>query len=503
MEKLDKISQELDVLEEAYSKLSWVKFTAGYDFGLAEAYEKLMNFMTDKENYEIICSSLDSSVTEEDKRKAEILHNEFKTLHLSKELNELQVKIEKKTNELSEILNKHRSIIDGKEVSSVEIASILSTEDDREKRKTAFFARAQVNKPLIDGGFIELLKLRKEFAKLAGAKDFTEYKLKEREISPEIFENWVSEVHEILPKMNEIRSYYAKKFLNDTEIMPWDETYIGSKIAPSLNTKIDITDYYTVIKDYYKKFGIDISEFNITYDVFSRANKSEWGYNFPISTRKDSRILANVKNKYYEYGVLLHETGHAVHSYILDPEDSILNRGVNGIISEGFANLFGGMIYDKSFYQNFFGDNKEVEEQFNNLKEYHKLTSLMAISNILFDQELYRNDIESLDDIYNLYWKIRKEVTKEEPFADEVPWGFRIHHTTHPIYLHNYFMGDVTCEMITKVFEKKMGIENAMEKPEEFGAFVLDNVLKVSGKYKYQELFKKISGEDFSLKYMV
>lgn len=503
MEKLLNIARKLEELEENYSKLEWTQYTVGYDFGCQEAYAKIVEFMKDKTNFETICEYRNKDLSFKDKRRAEIMYNAFREYHLSEELNELQLEIQKKTTELSKILNTHRSVFEGREVTSVDLSQILANDDNRERRKAAYFARVQVNKPLVDGGFVELIKLRKKYAKLYGAKDFVDYSLKNQELDASIFENWTSELHEILPKMNSVRSEYAKKYINDDKIMPWDSVYIGSRIAPLLNTTIDISNYYEVLQNFFKNFGIDISEYNITYDVFPRANKSEWGYNFPIRTAKDSRILANVKNKYNEYGVLLHETGHGVHSFLLDPDETILNMGVSGIISEGLANLFGGLLHEKIFFEKFFHDAEKAEEQFSQIRNYDRLMSLRAINDILFDQELYRNKIESLDDIYQLYWKVYKDVLMEEPFADEIPWGYRIHHTTHPIYLHNYFMGDVTCEMLSSVFKKKFNITNVADKPLEFGEFLVNEVIKVSGLYKYQDLFKKISGEEFSLKYMI
>lgn len=503
MEKINEIARKLEELEEQSSKLEWTQYTVGYDFGCEEAYEKIVEFMKDKANFETICEYRNKNLSFEDKRRVEIMYNMFEEYHLSDELNELQLEIQKKTNELSKILNTHRSTFEGREVTSVDLSQILMNDDNRERRKAAYFSRAQVNKPLVDGGFVELIKLRKEYAKLYGAKDFVDYSLKTQDLDTSIFENWTSQLHEILPKMNSVRSEYAKKYINDDKIMPWDGGYIGSRIAPLLNTTVDISNYYEALQGFFKNFGIDISKFNITYDVFSRANKSEWGYNFPIRAAKDSRILANVKNKYNEYGVLLHETGHGVHSFVLDPEETILNMGVSGIISEGLANLFGGFLYEKIFFEKFFDDVEAAEEQFSQIRNYDRLMSLRAINDILFDQELYRNNIESLDDIYQLYWKVYKDVLMEEPFADEVPWGFRIHHTTHPIYLHNYFMGDVTCEMLSSVFKKKYNVKDVTDKPLEFGEFLINEVIKTSGLYKYQDLFKRISGEEFSLKYMI
>ncbi|MBU5311158.1 hypothetical protein KQI38_03895 [Tissierella carlieri] len=499
MEKLFEIAARLDEMQTNLSKLSWVQYTSGYDFGIEKAYKEINDFLEDKNNYELVSEYMKRDLDPVNRRRVEIFYNTIRSYHLSDELNELNEKIQKKTNELSMILNTFRFKLDGKEVSSVELTQILSNEDNRELRKKAYFARNQINQPLVEGGFIDLINMRKEYATLYGDKDFVEYSLKQNELSPTIFNNWENELKPYIDKLNSKRQEYARKFLNGDEMMPWDEDYIMAKIAPIQNRTVDMSNYYETLRKFFLNFGLDLDKFNITYDIFSRKNKSEWGYNFPIKDGVDSRILANVKNKYHEYKVLLHETGHGIHSFLLKPEEILLNQGVSGIIAEGIANLFGGFLYDEMFYRNFF--DKSVELQLKELAEYNKLNYLRFIGSIFFDHELYRNEINSLQDIENLYFKVFEDLFGDKPFDDAPPFAYRIHYTTHPIYMHNYFMGDVTCEMIRKVFCKKYGVNSVTEKPKEFGDFLINEVINPSGLYKYEELFQRISGEEFSLKW--
>ena len=500
MERLLSMSKKLNEMGTNLSRLAWVQYTVGYDFGIEQAYKDMNDFLQDKSNYELVLEYMNrDDLDPVNKRRVDIAYNGIKQYHLNDELNELNMRIQKKTNELSMILNTFRFKLDGKEVSSVELTQILSNEDDRELRKKAYFARNQINQALVDGGFIDLINMRKEYAVKYGDKDFVEHMLKQNELSPTIFDNWRGDLKAHIDDLNSKRRKYAKKFLNVDEMMPWDEDYILAKIAPAQNSTVDMSNYYEKLRKFFLNFGLDLDEYNITYDIFSRKNKSEWGYNFPIEAGVDSRILANVKNKYHEYGVLLHETGHGIHSFLLKPEEILLNQGVSGIVTEGIANLFGGFLYDELFYKSFF-DNS-VEEQFKELSEYKKLNYLRFVGNIFFDHELYRNDIKSLDDIHNLYFKVDGELFGDKPSIEAPPFAYRTYYTTHPIYMHNYFMGDVTCEMIRKVFCKKYGVSSVSEKPKEFGEFLISEVIDVSGLYKYEELFKRISGEEFSLKW--
>jgi len=501
--KVIAIGKELADISTEYSRLNWVKYTTGYDFGIKEVDLKMLNVLKDKQKYKIILDHQDKELSADDRRRVDLLAKRFKNYHLSDELNKLSEQMEQKTNELSQILNTHRNTVRGRQVTSIELAQMVQQSDDAELRKEAYMSRSAVNKPLVDGGFIELLDMRKEYAQLYGAENYVNYALEQRDLDPEIFSTWRAELLEQLPQIKKTQSELAAKYLGKSDYMPWDRAYISAKIAPELKQKVDMADFYEPVRRLYARFGIDISGDNTTYDIFPRRNKSEWGYNFPIQAGVESRILANVKNRYSEFGVLLHETGHAMHFSRLDKDDVLMNRGISGIISEGIANLFGGLLYDEIFYKDFFADNIETTgKHLKALKKLHKVNNFTAIENIFFDQALYLNPIKSIDDIHELKWKMYSELLGNEPYADEPVWGFLIHHTTHPIYLHNYFMGDVTGEMLKQVFCEQKQIKSIMDKPEEFGRFVIEQVIKPSGRYPYAELFKRISGRDFSLQYL-
>ncbi|TYB32058.1 MAG: M3 family oligoendopeptidase [Candidatus Mcinerneyibacterium aminivorans] len=503
MKKLNDMAKNIREHQIMLSKLNWTNYTTGFDFGIQQAQKDLIEYYKDKNNYNYILKKEKEVSDELNKRKVKIMKDMFEKYHLSDELNDLRLEIRKLTTDLSKILNNFRYEIDDKKVTSVDIYQILTTNEDEELRKKAYMSRKQINKPLVERGFIELLNLRKQFAEKSGYKDFVEYKLDEQELSTEIFNNWINETHEILPAMKDIRKKYAKKYLNKAELKPWDEAYLNGKISPVLKENINMLDYYEILSKFFNKFGIDLEQYNITYDIFSRNNKSEWGYNFPIEYGEDSRILANVKNMYNEFGVLLHETGHGIHSFKIDPEERILNFGISGIIFEGIANLFGSFLYDEFFYKDIIErDIEKINNQMRNLKKWNKINNFGRIPDILFDQRLYLNDVKNLDDINNLYWNTYDEVLQEGPYAKQPIWGYRIHHTTHPIYLHNYLMGDVTYKMFKSVFNNKNNIDRISEKPKKFIEFLERKVIEPSGKYPYEKLFKHISQEKFSLKYL-
>ena len=500
MNQVKNIAKKLNEKYTHYSQLSWVQFTTGLDLGVKEGYQEILSVVKDKNNFNTILSEREKEHGVLNERRIELLYKHFKPYHKSDEINQSKLEIKALTTELSKILNAFRCTFEGEKITSIELRKIISEDADENRRRKAFMARNQLNKPLVEAGFIKLINLRKKLAILEGFDDFVQLKLNEDELSSELFNGWIDEVHELFGRVKKKENEYARKYLDKEELKPWDHSYIVKKIAPTFYEQVDVLDFYKHLKNLFIKFGFDLDDYNITYDVFPRENKSEWGYNFPIKHGEDSRILANVKDRYSDYGVLLHETGHGLHSFLLKP-DEILNYGVSGIISEGIANLFGSFILEEIFYENFF-EKEKVKKEFEALKEWWKIQSVRAIHNILFDQNLYLKEINSLEDINRSYNELTNELFAEEKISDNPPWAMRIHYTTHPIYLHNYFMGDITCEMLKSVFAEKHDIEKVSEKPIEFGKFIKESIIDPSGRLPYEDLFKKISGEEFSLKYL-
>ena len=487
---------ELAELRKYCDKLEWVVYTAGYDFGVDEAYKAVTDYLKNADKFNKIRSVRDEELSHKDARRVELIYREFEPYHFNEAINLLDEKIQKKTNELGQVLNTFRFKLDGEVVTSVTLDQILRNDPDREKRKKAYMAKAQINQPLVDAGFMELIELRKEMAQARGFKDFVAMKLYENELPEDLFDDWKDQLSEYLDEYHSTMAFFANKYVGEEVVQPWDNAYIYGQIAPAINSQVDMMAYYDHVKKLFGKFGFNLDDYPITYDIFPRANKSEWGYNFPIEKGKDSRILANVKNEYNEFNVLLHETGHGVHHFLKDPVEHALDLGVSGIVTEGIANLFGNMIYSPIFYRDFFED-VEVKEQFEQLNRWKTMARLRALKDIFFDQNLYRTEIHSEADIQKLHKDTMKDLFGKVDNDETMAWAYRIHHTTHPIYLHNYFMGDVTADIIKKMYETNEGIDSAYDSPEGFGQFLKTSVIDVSGEYTFTALLKRLGTDGF------
>ncbi len=495
MQDIQNLSRRLEDLQIDSNQKLWAQYTTGFDFGVDEAQNKIRAVYRENQSFQMICRGLELDLAPADRRRLEVLHRDFQPYHRSQRANSLKDRIDALETKLADILNKHRSVVDGRELTSSEIGRILSENSDRELRKRAYLSRAQVNRKLIDGGFLDLINLRKEFASACGALDFVSFSLKQDDLAPGLFDGWRDECVNRRQSYRKVLNTLAQQYLKVESYWPWDQSYLRSQICPRNREIVNLTDFRTISASVFRAYGFKIDDLPITYDLFPRKNKSEWGYMFPIQIGKDTRVLANMDNRFSSYWVLLHETAHAVHFLGLDPEDRLLNRGISGIVAEGFANFFGDLSYSKEFLSLFFnGDIENAIQDFSRLKCVLDLGNIASLSETLFDQELYRQDLKNLDDIHELKWMTERDLLASESYGEEPPWGHVIHHTTAPIYLHNYFLGDVMCESMKKAFFRKTG-SSWRERPQDFGLMWRDEVLAPSGLYPFAELFERVTGQ--------
>lgn len=498
MSQIDQIDKEIKLLYKEVSSRRWVQYTTGFDLGVTEAENKVKSFKQNPENYKIILEALNQNQSKTEKRKAQIWNSNFKDYHLSDRVKKIKNQIDELENQLMDAINKFRSQIDGKEVTSTEVSHILSQSPDRSLRQKAFESSLPLNQLVVDSGFLKLIDLRKELGVACGFNSFVDYKLDYEELNSDIFKNWDLICAERKEKFKNKSEALAQKYLNLENLMPWDQRYLTNKICSLNQATVDLSGFYDNIAKLFLKFGFDISKLNLTYDIFPRKNKSEWGYNFTIEMGKDSRILANVSNKFSDYWVLLHETAHGAHYMGLDEEACEFSGGISGIVSEGFANFMGNQCYSKEFLSEIFKDNTEgAYQEFSKLSSVTHLQNYRLVADIIFDQSLYSNNLKTADDIQELRQSIVYKSLGEAGYI--APWAKLIHHTSHPIYLHNYFLGDVMSENMNSEFSHCFEGKNPEHYPLEYGQFWKSKLLDPSGREPFLKLYSNVFGKDLSI----
>ena len=217
-------------------------------------------------------------------------------------------------------------ILDDKEYTLEQAAVFLKNPDRsiREKAWNAITGRRLEDKEQLDELFNKLRGLRQKVAENAGFQNFRDYMFEAMgrfDYSPEdCFQFHDAIEKNIVPLLKE-QAERRKKALGLDSLKPWDTDVDASGKEPlkpfeggdDLIQKTQSCFYR--LNDYIGE-RIRIMNANNLFDLESRKGKAPGGYNYPLSESGAPFIFMNSANTFRDLTTMIHEGGHAVHTFI-------------------------------------------------------------------------------------------------------------------------------------------------------------------------------------------
>ena len=210
---------------------------------------------------------------------------------------------------------------------TLEQASVFLKDTDRTIRQEAWeaiTARRLQDKDKLDELFNLLLKLRHQIAINAGFENFRDYMfqaLGRFDYTPfDCYKFHEAIEKEIVPILRE-QSGLRKAALGLNQLKPWDmDVDVSGKPAlKPFKTGEELID--KSIKcfqglDSYIGERLEIMKANGFFDVESRKGKAPGGYNYPLAESGAPFIFMNSAGTFRDLTTMVHEGGHAVHTFI-------------------------------------------------------------------------------------------------------------------------------------------------------------------------------------------
>lgn len=216
--------------------------------------------------------------------------------------------------------------VDGKTL-TLQQASKYFKENNRAKREEVFFKvnnRRLQNKDELNQQFNHLIKLRHQLAINAGFKNYRDYKHEELGR----FDYSVNDCfafhdaieHEVMPIINRIDEE-RKNALKLDKLKPWDTEVDVTGKAPLKPFETGAELLEKTIKAFYRLdnyFGecIEIMKEMGHLDLDSRIGKAPGGFNYPLYEIGVPFIYMNAAGTLRDLVTMVHEGGHAIHSFL-------------------------------------------------------------------------------------------------------------------------------------------------------------------------------------------
>ena len=336
VEELEQWLRDRSELEAALEEdFAWRYIRMTCDTGSEELLQKFQYFATDIEpqiapysnelNKKLVNSEFVNDLEEE--KFFIYLRGVKKSLELFREENiplftEIQVEQQK-----YQSITGAMSVHIGEKEFTLEQAAVLLKDVDRTKRREAWekiTGRRLQDKKQLDQLFDKLRELRHQVALNAGFENFRDYMfqaLGRFDYTPQdCYEFHEAIEKEIVPILREQAEKRREALVLET-LKPWDmDVDITGKAAlkPFQNGGELVEKSIQCFTNISKYLGerLEIMKDNQLFDVESRKGKAPGGYNYPLAETGAPFIFMNSANTFRDLTTMVHEGGHAVHTFL-------------------------------------------------------------------------------------------------------------------------------------------------------------------------------------------
>ena len=215
---------------------------------------------------------------------------------------------------------------EGKELTLQQANNFLH-DPDREIREAVFYKineqRLSV-KDELNALYSKLIRLRTQIAHNAGYENYRDYKFDEMgrfDYTVKDCETFHTSVkNEVVPLVSELYRQRQKQ-LDVEKLKPWD-LEVDTSGKPPLHPYSEIDDLIDNTITCFTKLDPEFGTFLKTMkamkhlDLESRKNKAPGGFNYPLYKTGVPFIFGNFTNTLHDLVTMVHEGGHAIHSFL-------------------------------------------------------------------------------------------------------------------------------------------------------------------------------------------
>lgn len=343
---------------------------------------------------------------------------------------------------------------DGAELTMQQAATLLK-DPNREKRERVFkkiWQRRQQDQNALDDLMNRLIALRHQIAQEAGFDNYRDYRFQELYRVDygvkECFQFHNAIEKKIMPLVDKIHQRRKKQMNLDT-LKPWDlsvdpQGQNPPQLFKDANELTQKSIHILEQLDPYFAECLSTMEQKGFLDLESRKNKAPGGYNYPLAESNIPFIFMNASGRTDDISTMLHESGHAVHSFLTKDLPLVDFKRTPSEVAELASmsmELFSMHYWDVFFEENATTNHiKAMREQLENV-----LLVLPWVATVdAFQHWLYENPHHTNQERNQKWQEVYLRFLSKEIDYDDVPsalslrWQAQMHIFEVPFYYIEY-----------------------------------------------------------------
>ncbi|MCB0635180.1 MAG: M3 family oligoendopeptidase [Lewinella sp.] len=370
---------------------------------------------------------------------------------------ELTTRIQLKSKEHGKIFSEMTVGVNGANL-TLQKAGALLEEPQREYRQAVYHkinTRILRDTDQLEELFDDLLAKRHQVACNAGFENYRDYRFRMLGRFDYTVDDCLdfheSIREEILPILNQLYEFRRERLGLD-DLRPWDLNVdiLGSKpLRPFLNMEDLVDKSIHCLQQLHPQFGEVLATMREMghLDLDSRPGKRPGGYNMPLLMTGVPFIFMNASRSLADMRTLLHECGHAVHSYLTRDLPLSFTRRVPSEVAELAAMTMELLTMDH--WDVFFQNEEDLRRaRFQQLENVLKVLPWIATID-KFQHWLYTNQVHSHAERRGAWLKIFREFNSGlinheglEEYAAHL-WHKQLHLFEVPFYYIEYGMAQL------------------------------------------------------------
>ena len=406
-------------------------------------------------------------------------------------------------------------------ISRALLSKRIGSTDDRKIRESLFkqFNSSRA-KAWLDWGFRDLIQSRNEEARLAGFKNYYEYRFFRNQLN---LDNYLANVREVklklAPKIRIILKKWAKEH-GISKPEAWDVRYLREKSSSGevnqLFKDFPETEVMQVAKQFYSSLGIDVDSYGFMMDLYPRPGKNTHAFAMGIvashvtekgevlsEPKPDIRFLANLKKpvQWDDISTIIHELGHAIHFGEVRQPVSLF-RGFGSVETEAIAMTLERMADSAEFLEDALprftsidksGIQALVAKQDKTTRIEQAFVLLRQVLFSEFERLAYLNPNQDFgklwSKLFNEYWGISLETQYSDWDVD--------HFVMAPVYVQNYAIGILMVQQFYQSILKDFG---TAYRSKAIGDKLRSKYFAPGTEFDYLELTKGFTGRPLEAK---
>lgn len=329
-----------------------------------------------------------------------------------------------------------RPVVAGEAVSVAQLERTLAFNPDRDARRAAYEAYAQISA----GAAADLrafIKKLNELSRTMGYSDYYRFTLAQDDIDPQFLHDSLQSFKAASLAPATAAAAAMADFLQVDRLEPWDVPFAKQMLFSDLDEYFPADGALLSLRRTLTAIGIDLDELPITVDTDLHDSKTYTAFCFAINPPDDIRVVVNPLPGFGFYIRLYHEFGHALHA-VYNRQDRWIFRREPACFSEGMANILSALIGEPEWLLR----NTSLKPQ--QLQRLDLLHSILAfdrrdsLARVAFELSAYHDPDRDLNALYH-------ECVREYSLTPHSPelslWAAESLYASHPCYLHNYFLG--------------------------------------------------------------